>query len=81
MREREYKEMIDQCIGNIQCEIERDSDFKLDVQIMNCSGNAYRKEDFTWSSSTDSEFEELWKEMDYALASLELLEQNQVCEA
>ena len=86
MREREYNEMIEQCIGNIQCEIERDSDFKLDVQIMNCSGNAYRKEDFTWPSSTDNqeekdEFEELWKEMDYALASLELLEKKQVCEA
>jgi len=83
MREREYKEMIDQCIGNIQCEIERDSDFKIGVQILNCSGNAYRKEDFTWPSSTDTqeekdEFEELWKEMDYALTSLELLEKKQM---
>ncbi|OEL15355.1 SNF2 domain-containing protein CLASSY 1 [Dichanthelium oligosanthes] len=82
MRETEYKEMIDQCIGNIQCEMERDSDFKLDVQIMNFSGHAYQEEDFTWPSSTDSqeekdEFEELWKEMDYALASLALLEQKQ----
>ncbi|CAM0145077.1 unnamed protein product [Urochloa decumbens] len=83
MHDREYKEMIDQCIGNIQCEMERDSDFKLDVQIMNCSGHAYQKEDFTWSPSTDSqeekdEFEELWKEMDYALDSLALLEQKQM---
>nr|XP_034571178.1 SNF2 domain-containing protein CLASSY 1-like isoform X2 [Setaria viridis]TKV96955.1 hypothetical protein SEVIR_9G464301v2 [Setaria viridis] len=83
MREREYKEMIDQCIGNIQCEMERDSDFKLDVHITNCSGHAYQEGDFTWPSSTDSqeekdEFEELWKQMDYALTSLALLEQKQM---
>ncbi|CAN6176751.1 unnamed protein product [Urochloa humidicola] len=83
MHERKYKKMLDQCIGNIQCEMERDSDFKLDVQILNCSGHAYEKEDFTWPSSTDNqeekdEFEELWKEMDYALDSLALLEQKQM---
>ncbi|KAF8680728.1 hypothetical protein HU200_045569 [Digitaria exilis] len=83
MQEREYKELMDQCIGNIQCEIERDSDFKLDVQKMNCNVvHAYQKEDFTWPSCADSqedkdEFEEPWKEMDYALASLALLEQKQ----
>ncbi|WVZ67175.1 hypothetical protein U9M48_016294, partial [Paspalum notatum var. saurae] len=83
MSEREYKRMIDQCIGNIQCEMERDSDFKLDVQMLNGSGHAYREEDFTWQSVTDSEeekdeLEELWNEMDYSLATLAILDKKQM---
>ncbi|KAL6657246.1 hypothetical protein ACP70R_005026 [Stipagrostis hirtigluma subsp. patula] len=83
MCEREYKQMIDQCIGNIQCEMERDTDFKVDVEMMNCSGHTYQEEDFTWPSSPHSEeekdeLEELWKEMDYSLATLALLEQKQM---
>ncbi|XP_062188727.1 SNF2 domain-containing protein CLASSY 1-like [Phragmites australis] len=82
MREREYKQMIDQCIGNIQSEMEKDSDFELDVQMLNCSGHAYREEDFTWPSAHSQEekdeLEELWKEMDYSLATLALLEQKQI---
>lgn len=78
--------MIDQCIGNIQCEVERDSDFKVDAQILNGCGHAYQEEDFTWPSSADSqeekdELEELWKEMDYALATVAIHEQKQVSEA
>ncbi|TVT97793.1 hypothetical protein EJB05_56927, partial [Eragrostis curvula] len=86
MRDGEYKQMIEQCIGNIQCEMERDSEFKLDIKMMNwqnSNGHAYQEEDFTWPSSAHSEeekdeHEELWKEMDYALATLAFLEQNQV---
>lgn len=86
MCQREYKRMIDQCIGNIQCEVERDSDFKVDAQILNGCGHAYQEEDFTWPSSADSqeekdELEELWKEMDYALATVAIHEQKQVSEA
>jgi len=78
--------MIDQCIGNIQCEVERDSDFKVDAQILNGCGHAYQEEDFTWPSSADSqeekdELEELWKEMDYALPTVAIHEQKQVSEA
>lgn len=83
MCERQYKQMIDQCIGNIQCEMERDSDFKLDVQMLNGSRHAYKEEDFTWPSVTGSqeekdELEELWNEMDYSLATLAILEQKQM---
>jgi DNA repair and recombination protein RAD54 and RAD54-like protein len=83
MCNREYRQMIDQCIGNIQWEMEGDPGFKLDVQMMNCSGHAYEEEDFTWPSSTHSqekkdEHEELWKEMDYSLATLAFLDPVQV---
>ncbi|KAL6896677.1 hypothetical protein ACP4OV_007249 [Aristida adscensionis] len=82
MCEREYKQMIDQCIGNIKCEMERDTDFKIDVQMTNSSGHAYQEEDFTWSSShieeEKDELEELWKEMDYSLATLALLGKKQM---
>ncbi|KAJ1255781.1 hypothetical protein BS78_K163000 [Paspalum vaginatum] len=83
MCEREYKRMIDQCIGNIQCEMERDSDFKLDVQMSNGSEHAYREEDFTWPYVADSEeekdeLEELWNEMDYSLATLAILDKKQM---
>lgn len=86
MCQREYTQMIDQCIGNIQCEVERDSYFKLDSQILNGCEHAYQEEDFTWPSSADNqeekdELEELWKEMDYALDTVAILEQKQVSEA
>jgi DNA repair and recombination protein RAD54 and RAD54-like protein len=79
----EYKRMIDQCIGNIQCEVERDSDFKFGDQILDGCVRAYQEVDFTWPSSADSqeekdELDELWKEMDYALATVAILEQKQV---
>jgi DNA repair and recombination protein RAD54 and RAD54-like protein len=83
MCNREYKQMIDRCIGNIQWEMERDPGFKLDVQMMNWGGHAYQEEDFTWPSSAHSqekkdEHEELWKEMDYSLATLAFLDPVQV---
>uniref|UniRef100_A0A0D9X385 Uncharacterized protein n=1 Tax=Leersia perrieri TaxID=77586 RepID=A0A0D9X385_9ORYZ len=84
MCEREYKQIIDQCIGNIQSEMEKDSEFNLDVNMINCVQHSYREEDFTWPPSADDqeeevdELEELWKEMDYSLTTLALLEQKQV---
>jgi DNA repair and recombination RAD54-like protein len=90
MSKREYKRMIDQCIGNIQTEMERDFEFPPDVPVMNNDQGAYREEDFTWPSPATSEDEkdsqdekddldDLWKEMDYSLTTLALLEQKQVC--
>uniref|UniRef100_A0A0E0EGH0 Uncharacterized protein n=1 Tax=Oryza meridionalis TaxID=40149 RepID=A0A0E0EGH0_9ORYZ len=84
MCEREYKQMIDQCIGNIESEMERDSMFNFDANMMNYVQHSYREEDFTWPPSADNqeveedELEELWKEMDYSLTTLALLEQKQV---
>ncbi|KAM0892968.1 hypothetical protein ACQ4PT_025438 [Festuca glaucescens] len=83
MSEREYKRMINQCIGNIQSEMERDFEFPLDVPVMNYHQGAYQEEDFTWPSSADSpdekdELDDLWKEMDYSLTTVALLEQKQV---
>ncbi|GJN33499.1 hypothetical protein PR202_gb22108 [Eleusine coracana subsp. coracana] len=83
MRKREYKQMIDQCIGNIQWLMERDCDFKLDVHMMNVGGHAYLEEDFTWPCSANSqekkdEHEELWEKMDYSLATLAFLERIQM---
>ncbi|ONM61039.1 SNF2 domain-containing protein CLASSY 1 isoform X2 [Zea mays] len=82
----EYKRMIDQCIGNIQCEVERDSDFKFGDQILDGCVRAYQEVDFTWPSSADSqeekdELDELWKEMDYALATVAILEQKQMTDS
>jgi DNA repair and recombination RAD54-like protein len=87
MSEREYKQMINQCIGNIQSEMERDFEFPLDVPVMNYHQGAYQEEDFTWPPSADSpdekeeldDLDDLWKEMDYSLTTVALLEQKQVC--
>ncbi|XP_040382284.1 SNF2 domain-containing protein CLASSY 2-like [Oryza brachyantha] len=86
MCERECKQMIDQCIGNIQSEMERDSKLNLDVNMMNYILHSYREEDFTWPPSADNqeevdELEELWKEMDYSLTTLALLEKKQLAES
>ncbi|KAF0908589.1 hypothetical protein E2562_026637 [Oryza meyeriana var. granulata] len=86
MCEREYKQMIDQCIGNIQSEMERDSKFNFDVNMMNYVQHSYQEEDFTWPPSADNqeeedELEELWKEMDYLLTTIALLEQKQLAES
>lgn len=85
MSEREYKRVINQCIGNIQSEMERDFEFPLDVPVMNYHQGAYQEEDFTWPPSADSpdekdeldDLDDLWKEMDYSLTTVALLEQKQ----
>uniref|UniRef100_A0A0E0LQ43 Uncharacterized protein n=1 Tax=Oryza punctata TaxID=4537 RepID=A0A0E0LQ43_ORYPU len=83
MCEREYRQMIDQCIGNIESEMERDSMFNFDANMLNYVQHSYREEDFIWPPSADNqeeddELEELWKEMDYSLTTLALFEQKQV---
>ncbi|CAM0907482.1 unnamed protein product [Alopecurus aequalis] len=82
MSEREYKRMINQCMGNIQSEMDRDFEFNLFVPMMNYDQGVYREEDFTWPCSSDlqdekDELDDLWKEMDYSLTTLALLEQKQ----
>ncbi|KQK14501.1 SNF2 domain-containing protein CLASSY 1 [Brachypodium distachyon] len=78
MCDEEYEKIINQCIGNIQSEMERDYEFNLDVPMMHCCQGAYPEEDFTWPSLADSqeekkdELDELWKEMDFSLTTLEL---------
>uniref|UniRef100_A0ACD5WNP5 Uncharacterized protein n=1 Tax=Avena sativa TaxID=4498 RepID=A0ACD5WNP5_AVESA len=82
MSGREYKQMINQCVGNIQSEMERDFEFNLEVPVMNFDQRIYKEEDFTWPSSTEiqdekDELDDLWKDMDYSLTTLALLEQKQ----
>uniref|UniRef100_A0ACD5Z1N8 Uncharacterized protein n=1 Tax=Avena sativa TaxID=4498 RepID=A0ACD5Z1N8_AVESA len=82
MSGREYKRMINQCVGNIQSEMERDFEFNLEVPVMNFDQRIYKEEDFTWPSSTEiqdekDELDDLWKDMDYSLTTLALLEQKQ----
>ncbi|XP_037482020.1 SNF2 domain-containing protein CLASSY 2-like [Triticum dicoccoides] len=83
MCEREYKKMINQCIGNIQSEMERDFEFNLGVPMMNYGQGFYGEVNFTWPASADNDsqeekdgLEEFWKEMDHSLTTL-ALEKNQ----
>ena len=84
MCEREYKKMINQCIGNIQSEMERDFEFNLGAPMMNYGQDFYGEVNFTWPASADNDsqeekdgLEEFWKEMDHSLTTL-ALEKNQV---
>ncbi|XBI98743.1 hypothetical protein VPH35_018947 [Triticum aestivum] len=83
MCEREYKKMINQCIGNIQSEMERDFEFNLGAPMMNYGQDFYGEVNFTWPASADNDsqeekdgLEEFWKEMDHSLTTL-ALEKNQ----
>ncbi|KAJ0978349.1 hypothetical protein J5N97_013823 [Dioscorea zingiberensis] len=79
----ECKEIIKNCMGNIQSEIERL--FPPPIESMeNTRQTSFSatNEDFNWSPQDDThtkvdENEELWREMDYALTTLALLEQKQ----
>ncbi|KAM0948099.1 putative DNA helicase chromatin remodeling SNF2 family [Dioscorea sansibarensis] len=88
----ECKEIIKNCMGDIQSEIERlfsppvESGEKTppveSVEKTRQTTLPAADEDFNWSSEDDTppkddENEELWREMDHALTTLALLEQKQ----
>lgn len=89
----ECKEIMKNCMGDIQSEIERlfsphvESGEKTppdeSAEKTRQTARPVADEDFNWSSEDDNppkddENEELWREMDHALTTLALLEQKQV---